>query len=357
MEFIHQYMYHIDFEDRNIINVPIDGQDALEFIDNVINETLTNNSTKKYLKKSDTTEVIGLVKRMIVNDSYNNQACISDESAVAVASVDDNEKTQRIAERLMESEIEAQLSIESTGIRLRKGSLIQALINEDDSYRYVLIKIDHSSYLDIKNLSKNIGLPLEEKILKSCVIDYDENNEIRDINLNDSSRKIANYWWNGLLELKPANKDDYNTKNAFRRIHTLINKEVTKFSPSDATMLINRSKGYFDSKTQFDIDDYVNTVIEEYLPKESIEFNNKKAELKRNIKNLATKYFDGQFSIDVDVINKVKPDMYKIDDNIYLTLKGEIETLKDKIISEKKDGKWILKISDVPEDIGEKFEF
>lgn len=356
MEVIHQYMYHIDFENRNVINVPIDGQDALEFIDNVINETLTNNSTKKYLKKSDTTEVIGLIKRMIDNDSYNNQVYNSDESAVAVESVDDD-TTQRIAERLMESEIDAQSSIEATGIRLKKGSLIQALINEDDNYRYVLIKIEHSSYLDIKNLSKNIGLPLEEKILKSCVIDYDENNEIRDINLYDSSRKIANYWWNGLLELKPANKDDVNTKNAFHRIHNLINKEVAKFSPSDATMLINRSKGYFDSKTQFDIDDYVNTVIEEYLPKQSMDFNNKKAELKRNIKNLATKYFDGQFSIDVDVINKVKPDIYKIDDNIYLTLKGRVETLKDKIIGEKEDEKWILKISDVPEDIGEKFEF
>lgn len=356
MEIISQYMYHIDFENENIINVPIEGEDAVEFIDNVINETLTNDSTKKYLKKSDTTEIISLVKRMIDNDLDDSRAYNSDESAVAVESLDDD-TTQRIAERLMESEIEAQSSIEATGIRLKKGSLIQALINEDDNYRYVLIKIEHSSYLDIKNLSKNIGLPLEEKILKSCVIDYDENNDIRDINLYDSSRKIANYWWNGLLELKPANKDDINTKNAFHRIHKLINKEVAKFSQPDATMLINRSKGYFDSKTHFDIDDYINTVIEEYSPKESIRFNNKKDELKRNIKNLATRYFDGQFSIDIDVINKIKPNKYKIDDNIYLTLNGGIETLKDKITSEKEDEKWILKISDVPKDIGEKFEF
>ena len=54
---------------------------------------------------------------------------------------------------------------------------------------------------------------------------------------------------------------------------------------------------------------------------------------------------------------KIQRNKYKIDDNIYLTLNGGIETLKDKITSEKEDEKWILKISDVPKDIGEKFEF
>lgn len=354
MNIIHKRMHHIDFESEEVLDVPISSDDALEFINNVIKETLSNNSTRKYLTKSNNTEVISFINSMILCER-NNDNIDSGEVAVAI-SIDDI--TRRISERLMESEVSAQLSIESMGRSLRKGSLIQALVNLENSYRYVLIKIDHSLYLDTKNLKKSIGLPLEEKILKSCVIDYNESNEITDINLYDSTKKMANYWWNGLLELKPASKDDINTKTAFRKINVLIDKEIGESCPADATMLINRSKGYFDSKSQFDIDDFINTVVGDYnsVKDESI-FNENKSELKEKIKNLATKHFDGQFNIDIAVINKVKSNVYKIDDRISLTLNGKIEALRDKIVGEQEDGRWTLKISDVPEEIGKKFEF
>lgn len=355
MEIIHQFMHHIDFEEENITEVPINGEDALEFINNVITETLKNDGTRKYLRKSDTTEVISSINMMVSNELI----CEDDNSGdVAVTTISSEDIVQRISERLMESEISAQSGIEATGRRLRKGSLIQSLVKVDSCYRYVLIKIDHSLYLDTKNLKKSIGLPLEEKILKSCIIDYNQNNEISDINLYDSTKKMANYWWNGLLELKPASKDDINTKTAFRKINALIDKEIGQVCPSDSTLLINRSKGYFDSKSQFDIEDFVSTVIDEYTStKEDSTINECKPILKEKIKNMAAKSFDGQFNIDISVINKSKSDIYKINDRISLTLNGEIETLKDKIVGENENGRWTLKISDVPKYIGEKFEF
>lgn len=352
---VHKFMHHIDFEEEEIIEVPTNSEDAIEFINNVINETMTNENTRKYLRKSDTTEVISSINKLI---HYENLEEDSQSGEVAVA-VSINSIVYRISERLMQAEIEAQAGIEATGRSLRKGSLIQSLVKENDRYRYVLIKVDHSMYLDTINLYKRIGLPLEEKILKSCVIDYDNNHNIVNISLYDSTKKMAYYWWSGLLELEPANKDDINTKKALFKISSTINNVVGKTSPPDATILRNRLKGYFNSNSQFDLNEFMKKVIDDYPIKvnENNEASFDKVVLKNKIKALSTKHFDNQFNIDINVINKNKSDTYKIDDRISLTLHDEVENLTDKIVVNDENEKYTLKLLDIPKDVYDKFNY
>lgn len=351
MEIIHKCMHHIDFEEETIMDVPIEGEEAKDFINKVIDETMKNENTRKYERRSDTTEVIGFANSMVSHEFYDDN---NPQADVAVA-IDISSMTCRIATRLMESEITAQESIKATGKKLNKGSLIQALTKDDlGKYKYSLIKIDHSAYLDKDSLVKRIGLPLEEKILKSCVIEYDENNTIKDISLYDSTKKMAQYWYHGLLELNPTNTDELNTKKSIQKIIRSIDNTVGSKSQPDAILIKNKAKGYFNSNSEFDLDEFFLKVVDEYQPKSD---KVDKQELKNKISMSAKRFFDSQFVIKPEALVKYKEDTFKIDDRITLTLYDEIDNLTDKIVVEDEDGKFNLKLVDISQDIYDKFNY
>lgn len=352
MEILQKNMHHIDFEEEDIIEVSIEGETAAEFINNIINETFENEGTREYKQKSNYTEVISIIKDIIRHEEIENQNDIGG-GEVAVAT-DTKALTNRIAEKLMESEIKAQEEIASIG-KIRKGSLIQSLAkSNDDTYRYILIKVDHSTYLDKNDLVKRIGLPLEEKILKSCIIEYNLNKEIKRISLFDSTKKMANYWWNKLLELEPIRSDDVNTKTAMRKIKTTIKNSIESSSPSDYTIYNDKLKGYFNTSQEFDIEEMIKIVIDSHTPKnESINTN----KLKEKIRAVALKQFDGQFKIDLGAIKNDKIEVYKLDERISLTLYDEIGNLPDKIIAEENDGEYSLRLVGISKDVYDKFNY
>lgn len=351
LETIYKCMHHIDLDDEKIIEVPIVGESAESFISNVISDTIRNEKTRKYTKKSDTTEVIGLINKLIVNDlDVDRSDCGNGEVAVAF---DIKDTTERISMRLLEHELLAQQKIEPMGKKIKKGSLIQLFAKQEEQYIYTLIKIDHSAYLDLTRMENSVGLPLEEKILKSCVIEYNENNEIENIKIYDSTKKIADYWWSGLLELKYNNSDNKNTRNAMRKIRACIEQNLSNEAPLDSTLIKNKMVGYFTSNSQFDIDEFCTKVIDEYNPKKE---NLDKQSLKNKIQTLAVDKFDSQFNIDSSVVEKDKVEVYKIGDRISLTLYDEIENLTDKIMVCQENGHKVLKLVDIPEDIYLKFK-
>lgn len=351
VEVIYRCMHHIDLEEQKINEVHINGEAAEKFVSNVISDTIKNEKTRKYNKKSDTTEVISLINKLIINDLSEEDMDI-DMGEVSVA-FDIKSITERISERLLEYELKAQQKIEHMGKNIKKGSLIQSFAKKDDKYLYTLIKIDHSAYLDLSRLENSVGLPLEEKILKSCVIKYNEYNKIDDIKIYDSTKKIADYWWDGLLELEYNNTDNKNTRNAMRKIRSCIEKNLSNEFPYDSTLIKNKMVGYFTSNSQFDISEFCTKVIDEYIPKKS---NLDKDKLKEKIYDLASKTFDSQFNIDASVVQKDKIEVYKIGDRISLTLYDEIENLTDKIVVEKENEHKILKLVDIPDDIYLKFK-
>ncbi|MGG2466819.1 hypothetical protein ACOV1W_03730 [Paraclostridium bifermentans] len=352
MDILQKNMHHIDFEEVDITEVSIDGQTATEFINNIINETFENEGTREYKQKSDYTEVISIIKEIIRHEEIENQDDTGN-GEVAVA-IDTKALTNRIAEKLMESEIKAQEEIASIG-KIRKGSLIQALAkSNENTYRYVLIKVDHSAYLDKNDLVKRIGLPLEEKILKSCIIEYNLNKDINRISLFDSTKKMANYWWNKLLELEPIRTDDLNTKTAMRKIKGTIKKVVETNSPSDYTIYNDKLKGYFNTREEFDIEEMISTVIDGHNTKDqSVDTDI----LKEKIRSVALKTFDGQFKIDLSAIKNDKVEVYKLDERISLTLYDEIGNLPDKIIAEENGGEYSLRLVGISKDIYDKFNY
>lgn len=343
MEIVHSGIYHIDFEDEVITPADIDGEDIKEFIKNVIDEMLENLSTKKYKIKRNSTEVINIGNKLVLQE--RNPAIMGEESAVAISVESDFEA---VAKKLMESEIKAQENIERMNAKVKKGSLIQILIEEDDKFKYALIKIEHESYLEKDTLIKKVGLPLDKKVLKTCVIEYDDNDDIKNIRLYDSSGKIAQYWWDYLLELEQLRDDFSNTEDSFMKLNSIIEKEVGSKNKKIMLELKNKSNAYYEINEQFYMAEYLDKVID------SVDYGTEdidKEKIKTKMEKAINKICDGQFTIDKSGINTIKPDTIVISEQISLVLKSQQYDYTGKIVAEIENDKKVLKLIGISDDI------
>ncbi|MBB6696235.1 hypothetical protein [Clostridium algidicarnis] len=264
---------------------------------------------------------------------------------------------RNIALRLVEAEKEAQEKIKNLNVDIKKGSLIQAIISNDEGkVSYIIAKVEHVNILDKNDWEKHTGLPLEKAILKTCIINFDESYEPEDIRVYDSNNKVSDYWSNGLLELVPLTTDEVNTTNAFKEIDKFLLKNVKSKSPSDYTLMYNSVLGYFNQNATFEFNDMINKVMDNYIPENGEMIIIK--ELKKKIYELPEKRsFDRQFEIIPTVIRKRKQKTYSVNQNIDLTIKDSIENLKDVIIGIIDDNQEkYIKIK-VDEDIFTQFHF
>lgn len=346
MEIIHSSIYHIDFEEEVIKSADIDGEDIKEFIQNVISEMLENPSTKQYKIKRETTEVIRIVKNMILKEI---NPPFTDQGVAATISVESD--FESIAMKLMESEIKAQKNIDRMNAKVKKGSLIQILMEEQGEYKFVLIKIEHESYLEKETLVKKVGLPLDKKVLKTCVIEYDDGENIKNIRLYDSSGKIAQYWWDYLLELEQLRDDHDNTVDSFMKLNSIIEKEVGPKNKKIMLELKNKSSAYYEINEQFYMDDYLSQVIDSIDETDDIDKEKIKAKMKKSIDKIC----DGQFTIDNDGIKTIKPDTIIISEQISLVLKSQKYDYTGKIVAEIEDDKKVLKLIGISDEIYEDF--
>ena len=58
----------------------------------------------------------------------------------------------------------AQAKIYPTGYKVKKGSLVQAIVQKsEDEYEYILAKVEHSEWYDGISLHRNSGFSSEKK--------------------------------------------------------------------------------------------------------------------------------------------------------------------------------------------------
>lgn len=347
MEIICSSIYHIDFEDDEITKIDISGDDIKEYIENIIEEMMQNKNVKKFRVKRDTTEVISISNQLVsrMDNIYN------DEETIAL-SVEFVEKSfEKIAEKLLESEKIAQQKIERMHTKVKKGSLIQLFIESNDMYSFVLIKIEHEGFLDTETLRKTEGLPLDKKVLKSCIIEYDEGKNIKDISLYDSASSISDYWWNSLLELEEVRNDSSNTRYCVDKLNYVIDTSLEKY-PRERLIAKNKSNAYFQLNTDFYMEDYFQQVFDEVSSmNSSIDIQ----KIKNRSKKFIDKGSDTQFKIDKNQIDVKKSDKIVISEQICLILQGDKYSYSDKIVSEIENDKKVLKLIGISDEIYENF--
>lgn len=333
MEIIFSRLHHIDFMNDKITLAAKKENDVSTYIKSITEDTIGNKNSKHFTAIDETTQAISIINNFIKTYT-NNPSDLADEVI--------NIGTEKIANRLAVKEKEKEEQISRMDKHIKKGSLIQALVEIDDSLMYVLAKVEDKKFLDTDRAKITTGLPLEQVILKTCIITYNEN-EIVEIEISDSTGSIADYWSNGLLEVKEIYGNEANTIVSFKEIDKILVKNLKKEYKSDYTLLRNSLIGYYNQNESFKYSDVINNVFKSYQPDNSdLNIN----EICTKLESLPEKkQFDRQFTIVPRAIRAKKKRVIPIDPNIDLVLKDSTENLKGTISgTQGEDGEYYLNI-------------
>jgi hypothetical protein len=319
-------LINIDRENNkfNRIDIKNISSDLNEYILAIRKAILDEKESRMFNYTSNTTEVIVALKKIISN---NNS--ITKQSEI-------------IAQRLLKIEIETQTRYEQIA-DIKKGSLFICKFFIEDIPNILIVKIEHSPFIDEIDFKKHIGLPFKNEVLKSSLFQFNDTNEIINIMLHDSNGTIANYWWNSFLELKEISSDEQNTLKAFNTIEKVLNKNLKHQSPADYTLLRNNLIGYFKTKRKFSIKDAVNQIIGSYDPiNPEIDISLIKTRVSELPK---VKKFDSVFNITPNEIKARQKYIIKISDMVELHIRDHVQDLKSVIHSEiGSDGNKYVKI-------------
>ena len=177
------------------------------------------------------------------------------------------------------------------------------LLNEDnDTYQYLLAKVEHSDFVDDADFTFRSGFSKDKKtIWKSCLFDL-PNHDALEFTAKIYSNTVARYWSEDFLELDQMTSDENNTSLAFKAIEGTLNRNIREIAPRDHTIIRNAIVSYFKNHEHIDYNQMINSILGEYhitdLPEDKLE------SLKDKLFALPEqKIFDRQFNSVPAIIN------------------------------------------------------
>lgn len=316
MEIVIQTIRIIDYE-NNAIYVRETPAAFSDYVRQLIGHIKDNTSIREYVTRSVNTEVISSILNIIKNQ-------------IDMDSVESN--IDFIANRLLLKEREAQKTVTNMNINVQKGSLIQVLLydEETDKYIYLLANVEHTDFVDDSDLSFKTGFSKDmKKLWKSCVFEIDDLNSLY-YNAKVYSNTVAKYWHDSFLELDQVVSDESNTDRAFKAIDITLNRIVKNIAPRDHAVLRNSLIAYFKSNDYIDYDVMIKNTFENYRPVElEQEKMNKVIE---KVRELPDKYnFDKQFNTVPKVINARIRKVYDVCQGVQLKITDALDNFDDTI--------------------------
>ncbi|HCC94791.1 MAG TPA: hypothetical protein DEQ26_10785 [Flavobacteriaceae bacterium] len=313
------------------IDISNQSSDLKTYVNRLFEEITTSNSNRQFEFKSQTTEVRNALSKFI-NDEYDDASKIN-------------------SDRLLNIEISAQAAISHLNVDIQKGSLFQAVIEDENNLKSIIIsKADHNEYLDEIDFTLRKGLPWKKRIFKAFLVKFDSENNPTNIYVYDTNQKISKYWWDSFLELKEKYTDSHNTKMSLDMIDKKIFSKIKSDHPEDYYILRNSAVRYFRSKSDFELEDFINDTFNNYLPINSDFTTEKLNDYKSKIRELPDKWkFDSRFSIKKEDVNKRVSNRFKLTETIDLILKDYVPNIEHSIVSEidEEGVKWVKIKSDL----------
>ena len=127
MNILYKSFHLVDVDNERTVRNDI-SEDFDSFINDFVDFSNHNEKAKAYVIMHEEDLISDCIQR-IVNDTDIEYR---------------NELSDKIALKLLESEKLAQAKIYPTGSKVKRGSLVQALVqNSDDEYEYILAKVEH----------------------------------------------------------------------------------------------------------------------------------------------------------------------------------------------------------------------
>ncbi|MFJ5162319.1 hypothetical protein ACIP6T_24480 [Pantoea sp. NPDC088449] len=337
IEVLQHALFNIDIDGNSVTRADLAGEkkDFAEFSNIMLTEILENEKSKQYEFTDNKELVASHIQSFIKNDKIN----IDDTQ-----DLDWEKRTESIALKLLKEEISAQEKIAAMDKKIKKGSLLLLLIEEDEIFRFVILKIDFDSFFDEIEARIRRGLPMNKnRLQKSCLITLSSDGEFESILISDSGRTIREYWWSGFLSTRELQSSELNTKNSYDAIDNVLRREVKKDYPSDYVYIRNDVNAYFRNNDNFSFPELIGK-IEKHKSDHS-DLQDKLPSIIAKLKVLPVNPrapFDTQFDLSISVIkNRIRSVIF-LDDQIELRIKADVPNLKHKIKAEKDDdGKYI----------------
>lgn len=316
MEIVIQTIRIIDYE-NNVVYVRDTPETFSDYVRQLITYINGNTSIREYRTRSVNTEVISCILDIVKNQIDAN---------LVMGKID------FIANRLLLKEREAQTSVAHMDTNVQKGSLIQALLydEEDDKYTYLLAKVEHTDFVDDSDFSFKSGFSKDmKKLWKSCTFEIDDLNAAS-FSAKVYSNTVAKYWYDNFLELDQVVSDEVNTDKAFRAIESTLNRNVKNIAPRDHTLLRNTLITYFRSNDFIDYDTMITNTVENYHP---VELEQEKLEkVIEKLRELPEKHnFDNQFNTVSSAINARIRKVYDVCHGVQLKITDAIDDFDDTI--------------------------
>lgn len=305
MEITSLQIYRIDIQQELVdnINSSVFGVELDEYLKGLFNIVISGGSGRRFEFERESTEVRAQITRINSNEDFTDV-------------------TRNIADRLLNTEIEAQQLIDKLGIEIQKGILIQSIIYNGIT-KFIICKADYNEFIDDSSFTLKKGLPTKKKAFKAFVCDLNSENIINEILVFDTNQTDTKYWWNNFLELKKLITDEDNTLNAFEALDKGIFQKIKKDFPEDYQYLRNSAVRYFRSNEVFEMQDFLDNAIGNYDPvKENLSI----VDLKNNIRELPNrikKKFDNQFNIIREKVTAKFIRNYSLTPEIELRIKSD----------------------------------
>lgn len=316
MEIVIQTIRIIDYE-NNAVYVRDTPETFSKYVRQLITYINGNTSIREYRTRLVNTEVISCILDIVKNQI---------DSDLVMGKID------FIANRLLLKEREAQTSVAHMDTNVQKGSLIQALLydEEDDKYTYLLAKVEHTDFVDDSDFSFKSGFSKDmKKLWKSCTFEIDDLNAAS-FSAKVYSNTVAKYWYDNFLELDQVVSDEVNTDKAFRAIESTLNRNVKNIAPRDHTLLRNSLIAYFRSNDFIDYNTMITNTVENYHP---VELEQEKLEkVIEKLRELPEKHnFDQQFNTVSSAINARIRKVYDVCHGVQLKITDAIDDFDDTI--------------------------
>lgn len=324
MNILHTSLHQIDHTLDEVKQIDIANQthDLLRYTNRLIEEITNSNSKRQFEFKSKTTEVRIAINKFI-DSEYEEAALIN-------------------SKRLLEVEKIAQEGIDHLGKKIQKGSLFQAVLENDEETIVIVSKADHNQFLDEIDFTLKNGLPWEKRIFKAFLVKLVNTTPV-EVFVYDTTNRMAKYWWDSYLELREKYTDTHNTQMALDILDKKIFNKMKKDYPADHTILRNSTIGYFRNHEEFEMDEYIQSTFTNYNP---IDHDFPKDNIISKVKELPGKWkFDTRFGIKKEEIKKRQVNKIPLTDKIELVLKDHIDELGSIIKSEQdSEGNKFIKI-------------
>lgn len=307
-------LHHIDIASNSIEEITLDvsQQELSKYIEELVDEIVYNTSKRNYRFKDGNTQIKSSLFE-ILNNSDDIQSIIEENSR-----------------RLLEKESQSQQSLANKNLNtvIQKGSLLHlSFEHEEETFRKIILcKVEHDEILEEVDFNKIRGLNTRKKVFKAIFIVFNEDNTIHSCHVYDKYN--SKYWWDGFLELTQLYTDSQNTSTSLDEIDKVLNKLKKKF-PLDHLFIRNGIIAYYRSNENLDYTDFLNLVIEPYIPYNEDFPINKLHTALLELSN--TNKFDTQFSVDKKSINKRMVNKIYLGNNLSLSIDAPNDNL-DRII-------------------------